>query len=140
MRIVGSPAMQNENLTAFDVGYRTQVRNWLSMDLAAYYNIYDDLMTDEPGTPFPENSPSPPHLIIPLVASNLMSGETHGLSTRLLRIVSDPILEVSESSAACGAKKTTPCWPSPIATMTWDPMPNCRRKSNERSPSTVNSV
>ena len=88
--------MQNENLTAFDVGYRTQVRNWLSMDLAAYYNIYDDLMTDEPGTPFPENSPSPPHLIIPLVASNLMSGETHGLSTRLLRIVSDPILEVSE--------------------------------------------
>jgi iron complex outermembrane recepter protein len=79
MRFVGSPAIQNEDLRAFDIGYRSQVRNWLSTDLAAYYNIYDDLATSEPGTPFLENSPSPRHLIIPLVASNLMRGETHGI-------------------------------------------------------------
>ena len=79
LRLVGNPKLANENLTAFDVGYRSQVRDWLSIDLAAYYNFYDDLKTNSPSTPFLESSPFPPHLVIPLVGSNLMTGETHGI-------------------------------------------------------------
>jgi len=79
LRVVGNPAVENESLTAVEIGYRTQVAERLSVDISAYRNAYDDLLTNEPGVPFLELSPGPPHMVLPLVTTNLMTAEAHGI-------------------------------------------------------------
>jgi iron complex outermembrane receptor protein len=76
---VGNPRFKNEELIAYELGYRVMLSNYLSMDLATYYSNYDHLGTYEPATPFFEAIPSPPHLVLPFVSQNLMRGEAHGL-------------------------------------------------------------
>jgi iron complex outermembrane receptor protein len=79
LTLLGSPNTVSENLDAFEAGYRAQLRANISLDLATFYNRYGDLTTLEPGTPFVELNPPPPHLNVPLVFSNQMHGESHGL-------------------------------------------------------------
>jgi iron complex outermembrane receptor protein len=79
LALQGNPASQSENLHAFEIGYRTQLRSNLSLDIAMFYNSYSQLITAEPGVPYFETLPAPPHLTIPLVFGNDMYGETHGL-------------------------------------------------------------
>jgi iron complex outermembrane receptor protein len=79
VRIVGNPEFQDERLIAYEAGYRSQPFERLSVDLAGFYNSYDQLQTTEPEPPFFENTPAPPHLVVPLNYENLMHGETHGL-------------------------------------------------------------
>jgi iron complex outermembrane recepter protein len=76
---VGNPLLQNESLLAYEAGYRRLLRKSLSVDLAAYYNSYDHLVTTEPAAPFLEFSPAPPHLVVPLTEQNMMHGESHGI-------------------------------------------------------------
>lgn len=75
----GNPQLQNEYLLAYEAGYRTLLRKNLSADLAAYYHSYDDLETRELSASFLETNPAPPHLVMPLIAGNMMHGESHGL-------------------------------------------------------------
>jgi len=77
--LLGNPNFQNENLIAYEAGYRASVGNRFSADVAAYYNNYNDEQTTEPAAPFFEAAPPPPHLIIPLVYENLSQGETEGV-------------------------------------------------------------
>jgi iron complex outermembrane receptor protein len=42
-----SPTFQSEKLWAFEAGYRGQVTDRLSFSATAYYDLYDDLRTDE---------------------------------------------------------------------------------------------
>ncbi len=79
LRYMGNPNFQNEALLAYEAGYRTTVGDTLSIDLALYFNDYDHLETAEDGALFLETAPAPVHLVEPLVAHNLMYGETHGL-------------------------------------------------------------
>jgi iron complex outermembrane receptor protein len=79
IRLTGNPTVKNEDLIAYEAGYRTMVLKQLSVDLTAYYDSYKDQDTTEPMALFMENSPSPPHLVMPLVFENLMHGETHGV-------------------------------------------------------------
>ena len=79
VRIVGNPNYRNENLYAYEAGYRTTVANKVSMDLAVYYNVYRNQQTIEPGAPFLESTPAPLHLVIPQTFQNEMKGEAHGL-------------------------------------------------------------
>ena len=76
---IGNPKIKNEGLIAYEAGYRTTVLKHLSIDLAAYFNNYRDQETTEPSTPFMENTPAPPHLVLPSTYGNLMHGETHGV-------------------------------------------------------------
>jgi len=77
--LVGNPRFGDEGLTAYEAGYRTTVLRNFSFDLAAYYNRYDHQETVEPAAPFFEDSPAPPHLVLPSTYQNLMHGESHGL-------------------------------------------------------------
>lgn len=77
--ILGNPNYQNENLYAYEAGYRTIISDKVSLDLAAYYNVYRNQQTLEPGAPFLESAPPPLHLVIPETFQNLMHGEAHGL-------------------------------------------------------------
>jgi iron complex outermembrane receptor protein len=64
----GAPNFQPETLTAYEVGTRLQPSRRLSVSLAGYYNVYDDLRTLEPtaGT------------FVPLAWANGMAGHTWG--------------------------------------------------------------
>ena len=81
--LVGNPHVQDEGLTAYELGYRTTVVEHLSVDFAAYYDGYDHQETTEPAAPFFETSPAPPHLVLPVTYENLMHGEAHGFEIAL---------------------------------------------------------
>jgi iron complex outermembrane receptor protein len=76
--LVGNPHFDDEALTAYQAGWRTRVLTSLSIDVAAYYNAYHSQQTVEPSAPFFENTPAPPHLVLPVTYENLMHGEAHG--------------------------------------------------------------
>ncbi len=76
---IGNPNVKNEDLIAYEAGYRMTVLKQLSIDFTAYYNNYSNQKTTEPLTPFIENTPPPPHLIAPVTYENLMHGEAHGI-------------------------------------------------------------
>jgi iron complex outermembrane receptor protein len=79
LTLLGSPDTVSENLDAFEVGYRAQLRANISLDLSAFYNRYGNLATLEPGAAFLELNPLPPHLNVPLILANEMHGESHGI-------------------------------------------------------------
>ncbi len=79
MSLNGDDDYDSEKLTAYEFGYRVSPTEGLSVDIAAFYNSYDDLITYEPGTAFFEASPPPPHLVIPLIMDNKMDGSTYGV-------------------------------------------------------------
>ena len=68
---------QSEELTAFELGYRVQPGEGATLDLAAFYNVYDQLRSVEPFLPYVERDPVP-HLIIPLLPSNKLAGRVYG--------------------------------------------------------------
>ena len=79
LRVVGSGDFESENLLAFDVGYRTRLAEKVSVDLAIFYNLYDDLRTNELGTPFTETAADSIRQIFPLVVDNKLHGSTRGV-------------------------------------------------------------
>jgi iron complex outermembrane receptor protein len=72
--IEGSRDFESEELLAYELGYRVQINPELLIDLAAFYNVYDDLRSQEPpasGAPFPR------------VLLNKLEAETWGGELRL---------------------------------------------------------
>ena len=76
--VYGSNQFQSEDLLAYEVGYRVQVSNNVSADIATFYNNYTHLRSAEPWAPFVQTDPAPLHLVVPFVASNKMHGGTYG--------------------------------------------------------------
>jgi len=66
--LTGSLDFDTEKVLAFETGYRTQVSR-VSIDVAAFRNLYDDLRSEE----FP-----PPGTAGPIVLQNLMNARTWG--------------------------------------------------------------
>jgi iron complex outermembrane receptor protein len=75
----GNPHVKNEGEVAYEAGFRTMVSPRLSVDLAAYYNDYDQQISEEPQAPFVETTPEPPHVVLSTIDKNLSFGETHGM-------------------------------------------------------------
>lgn len=76
--VLGSSDFESEDLIAYEVGYRSLITETLSIDIAAFYNDYQNLQTTEVGAPFFEATPEPPHGVLPLNFSNALEGETWG--------------------------------------------------------------
>ncbi len=70
---------ESEDLLAFEMGYRFLPESKFFVDLALFYNLYDNLNSFEPETPFFETDPSPAHLVIPVKFGNGLEGETFGV-------------------------------------------------------------
>jgi iron complex outermembrane receptor protein len=53
--VAGNPNLQSEELVAYEMGYRVEPTDWLSLDVAAFYNDYHNLIQPffVPGSPFP---------------------------------------------------------------------------------------
>jgi iron complex outermembrane receptor protein len=69
----GSRDFESEELLAWELGYRIQPNPELLFDVAAFYNVYDHLRSQEP----------PPNAPIPLVLLNKLNAETWGAELRM---------------------------------------------------------
>ncbi|HSN85931.1 MAG TPA: TonB-dependent receptor, partial [Thermoanaerobaculia bacterium] len=73
--LLGSRDFESEDLLAWELGYRIQLTPELLMDLATFYNVYDDLRSQEP-------QPGGPGSGFPRVLANGLEGETYGAELR----------------------------------------------------------
>ncbi len=73
--VLGNDDVDSEEVIAYELGYRTQPLENLSLDIAAFYNDYEDIISFQPGMPYF----NPPFLTMPLTANNLIDGETYGV-------------------------------------------------------------
>jgi iron complex outermembrane receptor protein len=79
-RFTGNKDFQPEQLNAHELGYRNTLRSNLSIDLATFYDHYHNLLgQDITGSIFTENTPGPPHLILPGQFINLVRGGVKGV-------------------------------------------------------------
>ncbi len=67
--LAGGPGFISEELWSYELGYRTQPSERLSLSLATFYNVYDDLRSVERLNP-PAS--------FPLVIANGLKGESYG--------------------------------------------------------------
>jgi iron complex outermembrane receptor protein len=74
--LLGNPQQKAEHVISNELGYRTQATRNLSIDVAAFFNVYNNLRTREPGTPFLQ---SPELWVIPITWGNKMHGTTEGI-------------------------------------------------------------
>jgi iron complex outermembrane receptor protein len=78
VRLLGNDAFDSERLLAYEAGYRWQTLESLSVDRAAFHNVYDGLASLEVGDPFPDPA-NPARTIIPLRNQNLTGGRARGI-------------------------------------------------------------
>ncbi len=78
LRLEGNDDFDSEELIAYELGYRWQASDTFSLDLATFYNEYNDLRALEPGTPYLDMSTFPPSPVYPTDIENGLEGETYG--------------------------------------------------------------
>jgi iron complex outermembrane recepter protein len=78
LRVYGNPQFHSEELIAYETGYRSLLTSHFYLDLALFYNNYNDLYSFQVEAPFLESSPAPAHAILPLLTSNGIKGDTKG--------------------------------------------------------------
>ena len=82
--VLGNSHLTSEEVTAFELGYRIRPSEALSLDVAAFYNLYDDLVSVElrpPPNPVVVPCPTPPFFLCVVGSSqfdNLGSGSSYG--------------------------------------------------------------
>lgn len=72
--LTGSIDDASEKVMAYELGYRIKPVDELSLDIAAFYNIYDNLRNFQPGTAQFAGT----HFVQPLFLHTDMSGESYG--------------------------------------------------------------
>jgi iron complex outermembrane receptor protein len=74
-QLLGNSGFGAEELMAYEMGYRWRVNPSLALDLALFYNDYDELSSLEFGTPFVDDTG---RIIVPVLNQNLTSGRSQG--------------------------------------------------------------
>jgi len=72
LQVTGNTELKSENLLAYELGYRLKATKRLFLNIATFYNVYNDLLTSEPV------APSAPFFIT-TQNQNLMKGEAWGV-------------------------------------------------------------
>ena len=81
--VLGNREMKSEHVIAYELGYRAQPINRLSLDVTAFFNSYQGLENVEPESSFFDSSSAPSVLILPLVLNNKMRGTAQGVEASL---------------------------------------------------------
>jgi len=76
--VFGNSGYDSEDLVAHEAGYRVQLLENLSVDLATFYNVYDDLPTIERRGVGPDPSLPGSPTVVRLDIENQATGETYG--------------------------------------------------------------
>jgi iron complex outermembrane receptor protein len=77
-RVIGDGQFVSEHLVSYEAGYRGMAGRSLHLDITAFYNNYNRLLSLQPGTPFLEASPAPAHFVFPLFIRNGVMGTSYG--------------------------------------------------------------
>ena len=78
-RFNANPDFRSEELNGYEEGYRCLLTKSVYIDLAAFYNHYGDLFSEDvTGAPFLETNPGPSHILIPAEFGNGLVGTTRG--------------------------------------------------------------
>jgi iron complex outermembrane receptor protein len=75
---VGNRGFASEKLWAYEIGYRVQPTAAVTLDFAAFANVYDDLRSFDAGAPAFNPTAAPPRITVPIGVNNKLSGETYG--------------------------------------------------------------
>ncbi|MES2732378.1 MAG: TonB-dependent receptor [Bacteroidota bacterium] len=78
--IAGNAGFVSEELLAYELGWRLQPQENLSLSLCTFYNLYDNIRTAEPG-PLPSK--------LPIIFGNGIDGQTYGLELAATQQVTD---------------------------------------------------
>jgi iron complex outermembrane receptor protein len=76
--LAGSGSFDSEDLLAFEAGYRSRPIDAVSIDLATYYNLYEDLRSLEPGPVIPD-FPFPGATTLSFSGENRYDGVGYGV-------------------------------------------------------------
>jgi len=87
--LFGNPNAEAEKVIAYELGYRIEPTKQLAFDVAAFYNVYDDLLFTESNPPRFETSPGPPHTLVSSTVQNSQHGHTYGTEVSAQWKVSD---------------------------------------------------
>jgi iron complex outermembrane receptor protein len=68
--IEGNETFRSENMIAYEAGWRTRPLTNLQLSLSAFYNVYDNIRSAEPG---------PPPFYIPVTFGNGVKGDSYGI-------------------------------------------------------------
>lgn len=75
-----NPNFRPEQLNGYEAGYRLLLHKTLYFDIAAFYNHYHGLFSEDiTGGPFLETTPGPPHYLIPADFGNGLLATTKGI-------------------------------------------------------------
>jgi iron complex outermembrane receptor protein len=100
----GRPGVKSETLLAYELGYRYEWRQGLSLDAAAFYNQYDRLEgLGPPGAPVVNLSPF--FIDVPVSVVNEKGGQSHGLE---LFLKYSPVRRWSVSAGITELRGATP--------------------------------
>ena len=76
--LFGNPLQKAEHVIADELGYRSQFNTRFSLDIATFFNTYDNLRSREMGAPFLQTDSVQSTWVIPLTWGNGMHGATYG--------------------------------------------------------------
>jgi len=75
--LFGNANVVSESVDAYEIGYRIEPARNLSLDLVAFYNVYDHLSSATAGAARLEATPSP-HVLVPIDFGSSEAGDTYG--------------------------------------------------------------
>lgn len=75
----GDGRSTSEKLISFEMGYRFKPDKNFTIDVATFFNRYDELKTSESQTNFASNTPLPAHVVNPSVFDNNADAEAYGV-------------------------------------------------------------
>lgn len=78
LSIFGDTDFKSEELLAFEFGYRGQPRSDLNLSASLFYNLYDNLSSNEQSFSI-ETEPTPTHALIAGTFDNRLEAESYGL-------------------------------------------------------------
>ncbi len=76
--VQGNKHIETEKLIAYEAGYRAQLTSAVSIDMAAFYNDYDDIQTAETGAPIIVVNPPLVYAILPKTLESGIEGKAYG--------------------------------------------------------------
>jgi iron complex outermembrane receptor protein len=77
-RVLGNAAFTSERMIAYEAGYRAQGGERFLFDAALFRNHYANLLSLEPGAPFPETGGGAARTVLPLLIANGIRGDVSG--------------------------------------------------------------
>jgi len=77
--IIGSDDFDAEELTALEVGYRGRLSDSFTLDAAAFYNRYNNLLSREANPFTVEFSPAPTHFLVSTFNANEANANSYGI-------------------------------------------------------------